>query len=77
MFEMMKKKAIQKQPTEMFCEKSLRPATLTKKRLWHRCFSVNFVKFPRTHFLKNNYGRLLLAIRTQAVSSLSTDANLI
>ena len=22
----------------------LRPATLLKKRLWHRCFPVNFVK---------------------------------
>ena len=24
------------------------PATLLKKRLWHRCFPVNFVKFLRT-----------------------------
>ena len=23
----------------------LRPATLLKKRLWHRCFPVNFAKF--------------------------------
>ena len=29
----------------------LRPATLLKKRLWHRCFPVNFVKFQRTPFL--------------------------
>ena len=29
----------------------LRPATLLKKRLWHKCFSVNFVKFLRTPFL--------------------------
>ena len=28
----------------------LRPATLLKKRLWHRCFLVNFVKFLRTPF---------------------------
>ena len=27
------------------------PATLLKKRLWHRCFPVNFVKFLRTLFL--------------------------
>ena len=27
---------------------SLRPATLFKKRLWHRCFPVNFAKFLRT-----------------------------
>ena len=29
----------------------LRPATLLKKRLWHRGFSVNFVIFLRTPFL--------------------------
>ena len=39
----------------------LRPVTLFKKRLWHRCFSVNFVKFLRAPFLQNNSGRLLLA----------------
>ena len=27
---------------------SLRPATLFKKRLWQRCFPVNFAKFSRT-----------------------------
>ena len=37
-----------------------RPATLLKKRLWHRCFPVNFVKFLRTPFLQNTTGRLLL-----------------
>ena len=29
----------------------LRPATLLKKRLWHRCFPTNLVKFLRTPFL--------------------------
>ena len=29
----------------------LRPATLLKKRLWHRCFPVNFAKFLRITFL--------------------------
>ena len=28
----------------------LKPATLLKKRLWYRCFPVNFVKFLRTLF---------------------------
>ena len=37
----------------------LGPATLLKKRLWHRCFPVNFVKFLRTPFLQNTSGRLL------------------
>ena len=27
--------------------RGLRPATLLKKRHWHRCFPVNFVKFLR------------------------------
>ena len=35
-------------------------ATLLKKRLWHRCFPVNFAKFLRTPFLQNTSGRLLL-----------------
>ena len=39
---------------------SLRPATLLKKRLGHRCFPVNFAKFPRTLFLQSTSGRLLL-----------------
>ena len=29
----------------------LRPVTLFKKILWHRCFPVNFVKFLITPFL--------------------------
>ena len=35
-------------------------ATLLKKRLWHRCFPVNFAKFLRTPLLKNTSWRLLL-----------------
>ena len=38
----------------------LRPATLLKTRLWHRCFPVSFVKFLRTPFLQNTSGQLLL-----------------
>ena len=30
------------------CKSRLRPATLLKKRFWHRCFPVKFVKFLRT-----------------------------
>ena len=32
----------------------LRPATLLTKRLWHRCFPVNFVKLLRTPILKEH-----------------------
>ena len=28
----------------------LRPATLLKKRLWHRCLAVNFAKYLKTPF---------------------------
>ena len=41
----------------------MRPATLLKKRLWHRCFRVNFAKFLRQPFLQNTFGRLLLYSR--------------
>ena len=44
-------KKVYKQPPEVFCKKGvLRPATLLKRRLWHRCFPLNFVKFLRTFF---------------------------
>ena len=38
----------------------LRPATLLKKRLWHKPFPVNFAKLLRTPFLQNTFGRLIL-----------------
>ena len=38
----------------------LRLATLLKKRLWHRCFPLNFAKFLRISFLQDTSGRLLL-----------------
>ena len=40
----------------------LRPATLLKKRLLHRCFPMNFVKFLRTTFLQNTSVLLLLDV---------------
>ena len=46
----------------------LRPATLLKKGLWHRCFLLNFAKFPRTPFLQNLSGRLLLYLRIYMTS---------
>ena len=41
-------------------EYGLRPATLLKKRLGHRCFPVDFVKFPRTPFFLERLWWLLL-----------------
>ena len=37
-------------------------ATLLKKRLWHRCFPVNFAKFLRIPFSKNTSRRLLISV---------------
>ena len=45
----------------------LRPATLFKKRLWHRCFPANSAKFLRTLFLQNTFGRLLLQNFSQEI----------
>ena len=42
-----------------------RPATLFKKRLWHRCFPLNFWKFLKIPFLQNTSGRLLLNLANQ------------
>ena len=39
---------------------SVEPATLFKKRLWHKCHPVNFTKFLRTSILKNICKQLLL-----------------
>ena len=45
----------------------LRSATLLKKRLWHRCFPVNFSKFLRTPFLTEHLQRLLFHVATFGV----------
>ena len=44
-----------------------RPATSLKKRLWHRCFPVNFAKFLRTPFFIENLWWLLLQIFLSSV----------
>ena len=41
-------------------DSGLGPATLLEKRLWHRCFNVNFVKFLRTPFHAEHLWWLLL-----------------
>ena len=40
----------------------LRPATLLKKRLWHRCFPVNFAQFLGTPFFTEHLWWLLLSL---------------
>ena len=53
--------SLEKSPLRKFW---LSPATLIKKRLWHRCVPVNSAKFLRTPFLQNTSGRLLLEIKS-------------
>ena len=40
----------------------LRPATLLKRRFWHRCFPVSFAKFLRTSFFIEHPWWLLLEL---------------
>ena len=54
---------------------SLRPATLLKKRLWHRYFPVYFLKFLRTPVLQNTSGRLLLDHVAFEIIQLSFSSN--
>ena len=42
----------------------LKPATLLKKRPWHRCFYVSFEKYLKTPFLKTTSGRLFLEFKS-------------
>ena len=49
---------------------SLRPATLLKKRLWHRSFTVNFAKFLRTPFFTEQLRWLLLKRLSKEIVSL-------
>ena len=49
----------------------IRPATLLKKTLWHRFFTVNFAKFLKTPFLQNSSGRLLLYVTKNSGTSTS------
>ena len=49
----------------------LRPATFLKKRLWYRCFPVNFVKLLRKPFLQNTSGPLLLCFEHAQIFQIS------
>ena len=48
------------------------PATLLKKRLWHRCFPVNFAKFLRTPFFTEHLWWLLLNMISTISSSITS-----
>ena len=48
----------------------LRPATLLKKRLWHKFFPVNFAKFLRITFLQNTSSGCFWKCKTNLRNSL-------
>ena len=66
---------------DVFCKKSVlrnfskfKETTIQlylKKRLWHRCFPINFEKFLRTPILQNTSGRLLLISKPSTIANLS------
>ena len=56
---------------------SIKFATLTKKRLWHRCFPVNITKFLRTPFLTEHLWWLLLKINKKGTKRTSRPVDLI
>ena len=51
----------------------LRPATLSKKRLWHSCFPVNLATFLRTPFLTEHLRWLLLHMNNKGAIIQNTD----
>ena len=53
----------------------IRPATLLKKRLWHKCFPVNFAKFLRTPFFIEQPWWLLLELQIVTFSVLHLSGN--
>ena len=53
----------------------LRPSTLLKKTLWHRCFPINFVKFVRTPFLTEYLWWLLLIYEPFVVEKMRKKCN--
>ena len=64
--KMVLKKDVTKLTEKHLCQRvifnkvaGLRP-TLLKKRLWHSCFPVNFVKYLRTPIVQKTAGRVLL-----------------
>ena len=64
-------------PQTLFFNKvaGLRPATLLKKRLWHRCFPVNFAKFLSGPFLTEHLWWLLLTSEKKLFYLFNTDVN--
>ena len=55
-----RKYSIKKGVLKNFASVQAPSTTLLKRRLWHRCFPVNFAKFLRTTFQQNISGWLFL-----------------
>ena len=71
--ELSSKKGVLKNVAEFYWKslsQSLKPVTLFKERLWHRCFPVNFVKFLRTPFWHNTSEWLFLKVSASQEDSI-------
>ena len=55
----------------------LRSTTLLKKRLWRRCFAVNFAKFLRTPFFTEHLQWLLLVYSGSCQTSMIAEVPII
>ena len=51
----------------LFCSSATSARNFIEKRLWHRCFPVNFLKFLRTSFPQSTSGQLLLKMHLSPV----------
>ena len=51
---------------------SLFVSTLLKRRLWHKCFPVNFVKFLRTSFLYKTSGGCFCILKDFQIKNTSS-----
>ena len=63
MFQRISQNSQESSYSQSFFFNKVASANLLKKRLWHRCFSVNFAKFSRIPFLQNSSGQQLLDIQ--------------
>ena len=59
------RKGIFKNFTEFTWTHLCKSLLFIRKRLWHRCFPVNFAKLLRIHFLQNTSEQLLLKWTTK------------
>ena len=65
-------------PINKCSQEPFRPATLLKKRLWHWCFPVNFIKFVRTPlYIERLWWLLLTIVLTYCLANICHDEDVL